>query len=194
LTFFNVKNNDMKNSFRIFLIALTATGFYSCSGTGKTNSADSTAATASSKQPIDTADIRLAKDLSVFCISQIEAAKLAETKASTKNVKTFAKQNEHLYTELGNHLNHISEEYAIKLPAEASATSKENFQSLKAIKGESFDHAYLLQMLKQHNAVIREYNAAKNIQCIPLKMFVGSNQAAIIKQAYVLSDLKDQTP
>jgi len=184
----------MKNNFCILLIALVATIFYACSGTGKNTSGDSTATTASAKQPIDTADTRLAKDLSVFCVSQIEAAKLAETKASTKNVKTFAKQNEQLYTELSNHLNHISEEYAIKLPAEASATSKENFQILKAIKGASFDHAYLLCMLKDHNAIIREYNAAKTIQCIPLKMFVGSNQAAIIKQAYAISDLKDKTP
>lgn len=183
----------MKNNFRILFIALTTIGFYACSRSGKNASGDSTTTT-SAKQPIDTADTRLTKDLSVFCVSQIEAAKLAETKASTKNVKTFAKQNEQLYTELSNHLNHISEEYAIKLPAEASATSKENFQSLKAIKGASFDHAYLLRMLKDHNAMIREYNASKTIQCIPLKMFVGSNQAAIIKQAYAISDLKDKTP
>lgn len=183
----------MKNSFLIFLIALMATEFYGCSGTGKNTSSDSTATT-SAKQPIDTADTRLAKDLSIFCNTQIEASKLAETKASTKNVKTFAKENEQLYTGLSNNLNQISETYAVKLPAELSAIAKENMQKLKAIKRASFDHAYLLQILKDHNAMIREYNAAKNIQCIPLKIFVGSNQAAIIKQAYAISDLKDKTP
>ncbi len=183
----------MKNSFLMLLLTLVVTGFYGCSGTGKTASGDSTATSASAKQPIDTADARLAKDLSIFCNTQIEAAKLAETKASTQSVKTFAMQNEQLYTGLSNHLNQISENYAIKLPAALSAAAQKNLQDLKAIKGASYDHAYLLQMLKDHNAMIREYNAAKNIQCIPLKMFVGSNQAAIIKQAYAISDLKDKT-
>ncbi|WP_299291522.1 DUF4142 domain-containing protein [uncultured Mucilaginibacter sp.] len=184
----------MKNSFLILLLTLVVTGFYGCNGTGKTASGDSIATAASTKQPIDTADARLAKDLSIFCNSQVEAAKLAETKASTQKVKNFAKQNEQLYTQLSNHLNQISESYNIKLPAEPSATAQKNLQDLKEIKSSSFDHAYLLQMLKDHNATIREYNAAKNIQCIPLKMFVGSNQAAIIKQAYAISDLKDKTP
>ena len=183
----------MKNSFCILLIALITTGIYGCSGNGKNTATDSTA-TSSAKQPIDTADTRLAQDLSIFCNSQIEAAKLAETKASTKNAKTFAKQNEQLYTQLSNHLNQISDNYAIQLPAELSATAQKNLQDLKAVKGSGFDHVYLLRMLKDHNATIREYNAAKNIQCIPLKMFVGSNQAAIIKQAYAISDLKDKTP
>lgn len=62
------------------------------------------------------------------------------------------------------------------------------------MKKSAFDHVYLLQMLKDHNATIREMNAAKNIQCAPLKTFVLSNQAAIIKQAYALAALKETTP
>ena len=184
----------MKNTFRLSLIAIILTGFYACSGPGKNNSADSTALNNSTKQPIDTADTRLANDLSIFCTSQINAAQLAETKATTAKVKAFAKQTVYLYTRLNIKLNLISENYDIKLPAELNHAAKENYQHLKDIKGASFDHEYLLQMLKQHNAMIREYNAAKNIQCVPLKMFVASNQGDIIKNAYALSDLKDQTP
>jgi predicted outer membrane protein len=184
----------MKNHARILLITLIATGFYACSGNGKNTSADSVSTAATTKQPIDTADARLAKNLSIFCNTQIEAAKLAGTKASNKNVQTFARQNQELYSGLSNHLNQIAESYAIKLPAEPSSTAQKNLQDLKEVKGSSFDHAYLLRVLKDHNAMIREYNAAKNIQCVPLKIFVGSNQAAIIKQAYTISDLKDKTP
>ncbi len=184
----------MKNNFHILLLALVAISFYACLGNKKETATDSAVTTASAKQPIDTADARLAKDLSNFCTSQIEAAQLAETKASTKKVKAFAKENVKIYTELSNHLNSIAEEYAIKLPAEPLAMAKENIQKLSAIKEASFDHAYLLQMLKDHNAMIRENNAAKNIHCMPLKIFVGSNQAVIIKQAYAISDLKDKTP
>ena len=185
----------MKNSFLILLLTLVVTGFYGCNGTGKTASGDSIATAASTKQPIDTADARLAKDLSIFCTIQIKAGQLAETKAKTKEVINFSKQNTQLYKQLGNNLNKISTEYDISLPAKLPIIRIENeLQSLSDIKGASFDHAYLLQMLKDHNAMIREYNAAKNIQCIPLKMFVGSNQAAIIKQAYAISDLKDKTP
>ncbi len=193
LIYFNIRNSQMKNNLFILLIALTAIGFYACSGSGKNGSTDRTT-TAIAKQPIDTADTRLAKHLSVFCNSQVEAAQLAANKASTQNVKVFAKQNAQLYSGLSNYLNQISENYTVKLPAELSATAKENLQNLEAIKGPSFDHAYLLQMLKDHNTMIREYNAAKNIQCVPLKTFVLSNQSTIIKQAYALSDLKDKTP
>lgn len=184
----------MKKTFRLSFIAIILTGFYACSGPGKNTSADSTALNNSAKQPIDTADTRLANDLSIFCTGQINAAQLAETKASTAKVKEFAKQTIQLYTRLNTKLNLVSESYDIKLPAELSSAAQEKYQHLKDIKGASFDHVYLLQMLKQHNAMIREYNAAKNVHCVPIKMFVASNQGDIIKNAYSLSDLKDQTP
>lgn len=96
--------------------------------------------------------------------------------------------------QLNKNLNRIAESYQVRLPAALSVTSENNFKDLKRVKGASFDHAYLLQMLKDHNGMIRRINAAKNIQCFPIKLFVISNQVAIIKTAYVLSDLKDQTP
>ncbi len=115
-------------------------------------------------------------------------------KASTQKVKELAKQNAVLYAEMGKHLNDIAAEYNITLPFALSPKAEKNFTDLKVIKTASLDHAYLLQMLKDHNRIIRKTNAAKNIQCVPLKMFVVSNQAAIIKQAYALADLKDETP
>jgi len=184
----------MKKTFCLGLLATVSIGFYSCSSPEKNTSADSTAiGSESKKQPVDTADTRLANNLSIFCTSQVNAAQLAETKASTSKVKAFAKQNALLYKELGNHLNQVSETFNIKLPAGPSAKSKENFQDLEGTKGASFDHAYLLQMLKDHNIMIRENNASKNVKCFPIKLFVISNQAAIIRQAYALADLKDQT-
>jgi len=183
----------MKKTFYISLTAVVLIAFYGCSGTGKSNAADSSTNKGSKKEAVDTADARLANDLSIFCTSQVNAAQLAETKASTSKVKAFAKQNALLYKELGNHLNQVSETFNIKLPAGQSAKSKENFRDLDGIKGASFDHAYLLQMLKDHNIMIRENNASKNVKCFPIKLFVISNQAAIIRQAYALADLKDQT-
>ncbi|RYE22752.1 MAG: DUF4142 domain-containing protein [Sphingobacteriaceae bacterium] len=91
-------------------------------------------------------------------------------------------------------LNRVSENYAVALPASLSATATKELQDLKAIKEASFDHAYLLQMLKDHNKMIRENNAAKHIQCMPVKLFVVSYQGTILKQAYALADLKGQTP
>ncbi|RYE17455.1 MAG: DUF4142 domain-containing protein, partial [Sphingobacteriaceae bacterium] len=103
-------------------------------------------------------------------------------------------ENEQLYTTMSNRLNNLSEEYNIQLPAKLTATAEKNMVSLRVTKLTQLDHAYLLQMLKDHNVTIRRTNAAKNIQCLPLKAFVVSNQAAIIKQAYALSTLKDVTP
>jgi predicted outer membrane protein len=146
------------------------------------------------KEAIDTADTRLANDLSVFCTSQVNAAKLAQTKASTQKVKKFAKETAEIYAQLNTRLNVVAEKYDIVLPAAVPASASAKIKQLSAIKEALFDHEYLLQMLKLHNITIREINAAKNIHCIPLKMFVVSNQGAIIKQAYALSDLKEQTP
>ncbi len=182
----------MKNILYIALITINLTGLYSCSGVGKKNAADSSTNNNPTKKPIDTADVRLAKDLSVFCTFQVNAGSLASTKASTQKVKDFGKQSVVLYTRLSNNLNSLAEEFDIKLPAAATTVSTENMQKLTGLK-KAFDHAYLLQILKQHNATIREINTAKNIQCMPLKQFVISNQADIIKQAYAISDLKDKT-
>ncbi|MGI4021549.1 MAG: DUF4142 domain-containing protein [Janthinobacterium lividum] len=185
----------MKNNICLMLIAAVLIGFFSCSSPGKNTAADSTSLqNASAKQAIDTADTRLANDLSIFCTSQVQAAQLAQAKASTQKVKKFAKENEEIYKKLDVSLNRISENYMVSLPAPSSATATKNIQDLKAIKGASLDHAYLLQMLKDHNRMIREINAAKHIQCVPVKMFVVSYQSTIIRQAYALSDLKEQTP
>lgn len=182
----------MKYSFYCLFFVLLMT-VYSCTNNQQKNSS-AAEDQSSQKEVIDTADTRLAKDLSVFCTTQIEAGKMAVTKASTQKVKEFGKQSVDLYSDLSRRLNSLSERYAIQLPAAATSASTEKLQKLKVIKGSSFDHAYLLQMLKDHNATIREINAAKNIQTISLKAFTTSNQAAIIKQAYALSDLKDKTP
>lgn len=146
------------------------------------------------KQSIDTADLRLATDLSVFCSSQVEAAKFTQTKTSAQKVKDLAKQNQQLYAGLGKYLNNISLDYDLKLPSLLSPIASKKLTDLKAIKIALLAHAYLLQSLKDHNIIIREINAAKNIQCTPLKTFVISNQSAIIKQAYALSALKDVMP
>jgi putative membrane protein len=184
----------MKNSFYIALIALASIGIYSCSGSGKNAATESTAQNEVKKDALDTADLHLANDLSVFCTNQVNAAKLAQTKASTQKVKKFGKEMAELYTQLNTRLNVVAETFNITLPAAVPAVATEKIEQLSGIKGASFDHEYLLQMLKQHNITIREINAAKNIKCIPLKMFVVSNQGAIIKQAYALSALKEQTP
>ncbi len=178
----------------MMLVAVVLIGFYACSNPGK-NAADSASLqNTSAKKPIDTADTRLANDLSVFCTTQVQAAQLAQTKASTQKVKKFAKENEEIYTKAGINLNRVSENYAVSLPALLSANAAKELQDLKAIKGASFDHAYLLQMLKDHNRMIRENNAAKSIECMPVKLFVVSYQGTIINQAYALADLKEHTP
>ena len=154
----------------------------------------SSATQISAKKQLDTADAHLATDLSVFFTSQVQAAKLIETKSTNKKVTDLASQNEQLYTQLSTRLNTLSDEYAIVLPAKPADQAGKNLVSLRAAKLSLLDHAYLLQMLKDHNVMIREINAAKNTQCVPLKAFVLSNQADIIKQAYALSALKDETP
>lgn len=184
----------MKNSFYIALIALASIMFYSCSGSGRNTATDSTAQIEVKKEAIDTADQRLARNLSLFCSHQIIAGKVASTKASNQKVKKLGKQTVELYTKLSTSLDPILIRYNIKFSVATTENSKAKIQKLSAIKEASFDHEYLLQMLKQHNIIIHEINATKNIQCILLKMFVGSNQVAIIKQAYAISDLKDKTP
>lgn len=176
--------------YSLFLSAIITVS--ACTNSQKSNS--STVIETTQKEKLDTADARLAHDISVFCTLQIKTATLAQTQATTQKVKDFGKQNTEIYSRLNNDLNRISESYKINLPATLSEKDNGNLNQLSAIKGASFDHAYLLEMLKFHNIMIREINAAKNIQCVPLKMFVVRNQGAIIKQAYALSDLKEQTP
>ncbi|RYE33171.1 MAG: DUF4142 domain-containing protein [Sphingobacteriaceae bacterium] len=158
------------------------------------NQQNKSATESTTKKQLDTADLHLANDLSVFFTNQVQSAKLVEIKSTNKTVVDLAKQNEQLYTNMGNRLNSLSDEYNIQLPAKMSATADKNLVSLRVTKLARLDHAYLLQMLKDHNITIREINAAKNIQCLPLKAIVISNEAAIIKQAYALSALKDATP
>ncbi len=96
---------------------------FSCSN----NHQNPTAKTSTQKQKPDTADAHLTNDLSIFCTSQVNTARMAISKVSTQKVKELAKQNAVLYAEMGKHLNDIAAEYNIKL---SSALSPEAEKTL----------------------------------------------------------------
>jgi len=89
----------------------------------------------------------------------IDAGKLAESKAASKDVKAFAKRM--VVDHTGVNQSAVALVEKLKVTPEDNPTSQSlktggdtNIQSLKALKGAKFDHAYIDHEVAYHEAVI----------------------------------------
>src|SRR5262249_44819598 len=89
----------------------------------------------------------------------IDAAKLAETKASSKEVKDFARRMVIDHSALNKSATELAQK--LKLKPESNSTSEalkkggdENLAKLKTLSGADFDRAYIDNEVKYHQAVL----------------------------------------
>jgi putative membrane protein len=82
---------------------------------------------------------------------EVELAKLAETKATTQDLKDQANTEEHDHTLVGAKLKTIMENNGLEFPKSLNAQFQARLDKLNALSGEAFDSAYLQDMEKIHH-------------------------------------------
>jgi len=90
---------------------------------------------------------------------EIDAGKLAESKASSKEVREFAKRMISDHTRLNKQATELAQK--LKIKPESNSTSEtlkksgeENLAKLKTLQGAEFDRAYVGHEVEYHQAVI----------------------------------------
>jgi putative membrane protein len=82
---------------------------------------------------------------------EVELAKVAETKASTQDLRDQATTEEHDHTLVGNKLKSIMEANDMQFPTALNAEFQARLDKISALSGAAFDAAYLHTMEQIHH-------------------------------------------
>ena len=111
----------------------------------------STAIAADAADSFSAADKAFVGKVSQGGMFEVELAKVAETKATTQDLKDQANTEEHDHTLVGNKLKTIMEANGVEFPKALNEKFQARLDQLSALSGEAFDTAYIQEMVKIHH-------------------------------------------
>ncbi|AFD06340.1 DUF4142 domain-containing protein [Solitalea canadensis] len=88
---------------------------------------------------------------------EVQAAQLAEKKASTKELKVLAAKVESEHSKVNEQLAILATEKNITAPDSITNDMQDKVMKLSQLKGEDFDKEYATIMLNQHREVVDEF-------------------------------------
>lgn len=109
--------------------------------------------------------------------TEIEASKLAQTKSSNSEVKSFAETIITDHTKVGNELDQLAASKNVKVPIEPSLTQKAKIKMLGAYTDGNFDKHYVRQIgVDAHEDAVKLFRkASKEAKDPEVKAFAEKN-------------------
>ncbi|HYD79041.1 MAG TPA: DUF4142 domain-containing protein [Paucimonas sp.] len=95
------------------------------------------------KPSVSASDRNLMRELAYANISEIEAAKVAQSKSKNDEVLNFARQMIDDHTQALDQLQQLAQQKNVQLPTEPNAKHKSMIKKLEAMSGDAFDREYL---------------------------------------------------
>lgn len=96
------------------------------------------------------ADAKQLRELAVANMAEIEAGKLALSKASNADVKKFAQKMVDDHTKQLQELQSLAQSKNVQLPTAPDAKHQRETKKLQGLSGEEFDRAYMRAQVKDH--------------------------------------------
>ena len=109
-------------------------------------------ATVTAAEPFSDADKAFVAKVSQGGMYEVELGKLAETKATTQDLKDQATTEEHDHQLVGGKLKAIMEANGMTFPTALNAEFQARLDKMSALPTEKFDAAYVEDMKKIHDA------------------------------------------
>jgi putative membrane protein len=103
------------------------------------------------------ADQRFVRDAAEGGMAEVELGKLAEQKASSEDVKKFGERMVNDHSKANDQLKQIASNQGITLPAKLDAKDRALKVRLSKLNGESFDHVYMENMVRDHKKDIADF-------------------------------------
>jgi len=159
----------MKKLSYAMLIAMAAFAFQGCGGkkdakdsadsmnmAKDTTKMDSTKKDTMSKTPmaVNADDSKFATDAANGGLAEVALGKLAETKASNAQVKSFAEMMVKDHGKANDELTAIAKKKNITLPAAPDAEHQKKLDDLSKLSGKDFDKAYVDAMVDGHKKTL----------------------------------------
>ncbi len=103
-------------------------------------------------EPFSKADKIFVAKVSQGGMYEVELAKVAETKATTQDLKDQANTESHDHQLVGNKLKGILEKNGMPFPTALNADFQDRLDKISALPAEKFDAAYIAAMKEIHDA------------------------------------------
>lgn len=117
----------------------------SVSGASKGQSSTQGSTAAGTGGSISKADQKHIVNLAMANMAEIEAARMAQTKSQSEQVKTFAQQMIDDHTKAQGEVQQLAQSKGVTLPTELDKQHKDQAAKMSSLSGEQFDKTYLAQ-------------------------------------------------
>ena len=94
---------------------------------------------------LNRADQKMIKDMAMSNLAEIEAARMAQSKSQSEQVKNFAQQMIDDHTKALSEVQQLAQAKGVVLPTELDRTHKRKAERMAALSGEEFDRVYMEQ-------------------------------------------------
>lgn len=115
---------------------------------------------------ISKADQKYIMNMAMANMAEIEAARMAQSKTQSEQVKTFAQQMIDDHTKAQSEVQQLAQSKGVSLPTELDKQHKAKAAKLAALSGEEFDKAYMAQSgvadHKKTHSMLRQAQKAKD--------------------------------
>ena len=125
-------------------------------GYGSTNSSGKSDMSQNGTQ-LTTSERTFVKKAAEGGLAEVELGKLAAERASSSDVKQFGQRMVVDHTQANDQLKGVASEESITLPEKLDAKDATTKARLEKLSGEQFDHAYMLNMVRDHAKDVTEF-------------------------------------
>ena len=148
----------MKVKFRTGLGALTiGLGMMQAPPTGAAQNASGNHIDTGANQMLRSSDTAFAINAAQDGNAEVKVGKLAAEKASAPDVKAFGQQMVDDHTKANDQLASVAREEHMTLPSGLTAKDEAMYNRLEKLSGVAFDKAYVADMVKDHQADVKEF-------------------------------------
>jgi len=143
------------------------------------------------------ADASFMKQAADGGMAEVALGNLAVSKASSDDVKKFGQRMVDDHSKANDQLKQLAEQKHVTLPDKPSKSHQATEAKLSALSGDSFDRAYMAEMLKDHKKDVADFKKASRSAADPdLKNFATSTLPTLqdhLKQAQTITSGKNST-
>jgi len=90
-------------------------------------------------------------------MAEIEMARMAEQRASSEQVRDYARQLREDHERAGQELQRIATQGQVTIPTEMDAQSRQTLDRLRGLSGQQFDREFLQDTVQAHQQKIQQY-------------------------------------
>ena len=123
---------------------------------------------------VPAADKKFMREAAEGGLAEVELGKLATEKASSEEVKKFGQRMVDDHSKANEELKQLASSKNVNLPNEVSAKDKMTKERLSKLSGESFDRAYMQDMVKDHKKDVADFSReSKSAKDTDVKQFAS---------------------